>query len=246
MKRLGFTLLELLIVLAVIVMVMAIGTPSVVQLLDRARFRDGVLNLQAELVRTRSRAMKEGTALVFRYRPHTGEYQIFPKIPAESAPNAVPVPAATQTLPEAALFMGGATLDGQSFQNAPQRNADPREGDAVGSLSSPPTRQTDLFGAVENTIAPADETAGWSEPILFFPNGRTSTAVIFLQSMPEEGKQTYYSEISFRGMTGSARVSSISVYPPGSPEFPSVLSPQAFARLTNGSNAAPNQRGNEP
>ena len=55
-------------------------------------------------------------------------------------------------------------------------------------------------------------------------------------------KQTYYSEISFRGMTGSARVSSISVYPPGSPEFPSVLSSQAFARLIGGPNAEPNRQ----
>lgn len=238
--------MELLIVLAVIIMVTAVGTPSVVQLLDRSRFRDGVLNLQAELVRTRSRAMKEGTALVFRYRSNTGEYQIFPRIPAESAPNAIPVPTATQTLSEDTLFMGGATLDGQSFQNAPQRSSAPREGDAVGSLTSPPTREDDLFGAVENAFSPADKAAGWSEPILFFPNGRTSTAVIFLQSRPEEGKQTYYSEISFRGMTGSARVSSISVYPPGSPEFPSVLSPQAFARFMSGPNAAPNRRGAKP
>ena len=231
MKRLGFTLMELLIVLAVIIMVMAVGTPSVVQLLDRSKFRDGVLTLQAELVRTRSRAMKEGTALVFQYRNNTGEYKIYPKSTADAAPDTAPATTAIQILPEAALFMGGATIDSESFRVVPQRNRGTRDGDAVGSLTAPPTREADSFAGLRNPAAPAEETAGWSKPILFFPNGRTSTAVIFLQSRPETGKQTYYSEISFRGMTGSARVSSISVYPPGSPEFPSVLSPQAFARL---------------
>ena len=231
MKRLGFTLMELLIVLAVIIMVIAVGTPSVVQLLDRSKFRDGVLTLQAELVRTRSRAMKEGTALVFRYRNNTGEYQIYPKGTNESVPDAVPVTAAIQILPETALFMGGATIDGESFRNTPQQNSTSRDGDAVGSLTTPPVHKTDSFTGIQNAFAPAEAASAWSKPILFFPNGRTSTAVIFLQSRPEAGKLTYYSEISFRGMTGSARVSSISVYPPGSPEFPSVLSPQAFARL---------------
>ncbi len=231
MKRLGFTLMELLIVLAVIIMVMAVGTPSVVQLLDRSKFRDGVLTLQAELVRTRSRAMKEGTALVFRYRNNTGEYQIYPKSANGPVPDAVPVTVAIQFLPETALFMGGAVIDGESFRNAPQRNSASRDGGAVGSLTAPSAGETDSSADVQSVFAPAEAASAWSKPILFFPNGRTSTAVIFLQSRPEAGKQTYYSEISFRGMTGSARVSSISVYPPGSPEFPSVLSPQAFARL---------------
>ena len=237
--------MELLIVLAVIVMVTAVGTPSVVQLLDRSRFRDGVLSLQAELVRTRSRAMKEGTALVFRYRKNTGEYQIFPNS-INGLASSGSASLAIQALPESVLFMGGTTIDGETFQNAPQEGAAPREGDAIGSLSSPPARGSDSFSAVDNSLSPSDETAGWSRPILFFPNGRTSTAVIFLQSRPEHGKQTYYSEISFRGMTGSARVSSISVYPPGSPEFPSVLSPQTFARLMNGSNTQPNRQGAIP
>ncbi|MBR5415954.1 MAG: prepilin-type N-terminal cleavage/methylation domain-containing protein [Thermoguttaceae bacterium] len=246
MKRLGFTLMELLIVLAVIVMVAAVGTPSVVHILDRSKFRDGVLSLQAELGRTRSRAMKSGAALVFQYRSGTGEYRVFPKTSSEAAFSPQDVNVVAQTLPETALFMGGATIEPDSFQNAPQNDASSREGGKIGSLTSSPAEEDRSFDSTRRSLAPSDDASDWSKPILFFPNGRTSTAVIFLQSRPEPGKQTYYSEISFRGMTGSARVSSISVYPPGSPEFPSVLSPQAFARLIGGPNAEPNRQGAAP
>ncbi|MDO5567397.1 MAG: hypothetical protein Q4G59_12120, partial [Planctomycetia bacterium] len=60
----------------------------------------------------------------------------------------------------------------------------------------------------------------WSKPILFYPNGRTSQAIIQLES---SGKYPLYSEIVLRGLTGSARVTAISVYPPGTPEFPGSL-----------------------
>ncbi|MBQ3388805.1 MAG: prepilin-type N-terminal cleavage/methylation domain-containing protein [Thermoguttaceae bacterium] len=238
MKHSGFTLIELLIVLAIIVMVIGIGTPSVTRILDRSKFRDGVLALQSELGHTRSEAMKTGSPLAFRYRCGTGEYQIYPRQPSSETdppPQAVPV----RLLPESTLFMGGAAIESESFL-LPSRNGDrPHDGEPVGSLTSPAVQEENAKPLAPNQSSPVPTpstslvptVSGWSKPILFFPNGRTSTAVIFLRSRPEPDKQDYYSEISYRGITGSARVSSISVYPPGSPEFPSVLSPQAFSRL---------------
>ena len=238
MKRSGFTLIELLIVLAIIVMVVGIGTPSVTRILDRSKFRDGVLALQSELGHTRSEAMKTGSPLAFRYRCGTGEYQIYPRQPSSETdppPQAVPV----RQLPESTLFMGGVAIESESFVNPSLKGDQPGDGEPVGSLISPPiAEESHAFPAANQNSSVSGSSpslvpssSGWSKPILFFPNGRTSTAVIFLRSRPEPGKQDYYSEISYRGITGSARVSSISVYPPGSPEFPSVLSPQAFARL---------------
>lgn len=238
MQRAGFTLMELLIVLAIIVMVVSIGTPSVVQLLDRAKFRDGVLELQSELGRTRTSAMKSGTALVFRYRIGTGEYQIFPKNSAETNVNAfqtTDIPP-TKHLPERVLFMGGTVMDADTFQIPATHNTEESlssDGSAVGTLTNPPSNSVPFTPPAVSPFPDSQKYSepGWSKPIIFFPNGRTSTAVIFLRSPQEQGKQNYYSEISFRGMTGSARVSTISTYPPGTPEFPSVLSERAFARL---------------
>jgi prepilin-type N-terminal cleavage/methylation domain-containing protein len=229
LKHPGFTLMELLIVLAIIVMVMSIGTPSVVKILDRSKFRDGVLSLQTELGRTRIQAMKNGITLVFRYRVGTGEYKIYPQVNVSGSIFDETVPVPIRLLPEPTLFMGGTTIEAESFQNAPREDSQNEGGEAVGSLNSLPTANS--FTVAIPAFSQTEADGGWSKPIIFFPNGRTSTAVIFLCSRPERGKQDYYSEISFRGMTGSARVSSISVFPPGSPEFPSVLSDRAFARL---------------
>lgn len=83
------------------------------------------------------------------------------------------------------------------------------------------------FNATLGTVAPA---AIWSEPIVFFPNGRTSTAVWGLAS---NGEQEYYSEISLRGMTGVPRVSSISSIPPGFDPTASALTQEELFRLAN-------------
>ncbi|MGN0911359.1 MAG: prepilin-type N-terminal cleavage/methylation domain-containing protein [Thermoguttaceae bacterium] len=70
----------------------------------------------------------------------------------------------------------------------------------------------------------------WSEPILFFPNGRTSTVVLALANI---GKYSYYSEIGLRGMTGYARISSITSTPTGMTAGDSVLTQEQYFRLTN-------------
>ncbi len=70
----------------------------------------------------------------------------------------------------------------------------------------------------------------WSEPILFFPNGRTSTVVLALANV---GKYSYYSEIGLRGMTGYARISSITSTPTGMTAGDSVLTQEQYFRLTN-------------
>ncbi len=84
------------------------------------------------------------------------------------------------------------------------------------------------------TVAPAPI---WSEPIVFFPNGRTSTAVCGLASC---GELEYYSEISLRGMTGVPRVSSISALPPGYDPTASALTQEELFRLANPGSVATN------
>lgn len=117
-----------------------------------------------------------------------------------------------------------------------------------GSLTSPPSGSTsDALGGGLNapagfdassdafaaTGAPASEEVAqsvWSEPILFYPNGRTSTAVVGLASI---GKHQYYSEVAIRGMTGYARISGISAAPPGSDLNPSALTQEQLFRLSH-------------
>jgi len=76
-------------------------------------------------------------------------------------------------------------------------------------------------------------TSLWSEPIIFYPNGKTSSAVFGLASV---GDYSYYSEIAIRGMTGVARISSISSVPPGANPRSSVLTREQLFRLSNPTN----------
>lgn len=96
------------------------------------------------------------------------------------------------------------------------------------------TAQTSGIGAIGDALEEEDTSpvvsSVWSEPILFFPNGRTSTVVLALANV---GKYSYYSEIGLRGMTGYARISSITSTPTGMTAGDSVLTQEQYFRLTN-------------
>lgn len=102
------------------------------------------------------------------------------------------------------------------------------------SLGGGLTAQTSGIGAIGDALE-EEETSPivssvWSEPVLFFPNGRTSTVVLALANV---GKYSYYSEIGLRGMTGYARISSITSTPTGMTAGDSVLTQEQYFRLTN-------------
>lgn len=225
----AFTLLELIITLTILTAMASLGLPSLNRMMARAEFKDGVFALQAELAQTRLRSMKSGEAYLFRCRIGTNQYEIVPKTWFEQrlaqresdfaeqrlAPNDLAGPAEVRRL-EGARFSG--VYLSESTGTRLRKKIALVEGETdlgsrkIGSLDLPVTQRP----PIEN----------WSDPIAFYPNGRTGNAVLFLEST---GDFRYFSEVSLRGMTGTVRVSSISGLPPDSPEFPSVLPPEAFA-----------------
>ena len=50
-------------------------------------------------------------------------------------------------------------------------------------------------------VTTADQSGGWSRPVLFYPDGSTSTAAIVLQH-PAVGRL----RVNLRGITGEAKV----------------------------------------
>ncbi len=99
-----------------------------------------------------------------------------------------------------------------------------------GSLSSPPSLDGGLNDVGDEDANDPTISSLWSEPIVFFPNGRTSTVVVGLASV---GKYSYYSEIGVRGMTGYARISAISSVPAGTRPEDGVLTQDQYFRLAN-------------
>ena len=67
--RRGYSLAELLIVLAILAALAALVQPSVRGLLDKSRLNAGAKQVQAALAKTRALAIREGAPVWFRFEP---------------------------------------------------------------------------------------------------------------------------------------------------------------------------------
>ncbi len=116
---------------------------------------------------------------------------------------------------------------------------------AVPRLDDETTAPGALDGALGGELAGLDAALGldpnaaptspaassvWSEPIVFYPNGRVSSAVLGIACV---GDVPYYSEIAIRGMTGVARISAISTLSPDADPAASALTQEQLFRLSN-------------
>ena len=116
---------------------------------------------------------------------------------------------------------------------------------AVPRLDDETTAPGALDGALGGELAGLDAALGldpnaaptspaassvWSEPIVFYPNGRVSSAVFGIACV---GDVPYYSEIAIRGMTGVARISAISTLSPDADPAASALTQEQLFRLAN-------------
>ncbi len=77
-SRGGYTLLELMIVLAILTSLVALAWPHVHRRLQRSLPREAALQLKADLAEAREEAVRRGEPWVCRYQPGTGHYQIAP------------------------------------------------------------------------------------------------------------------------------------------------------------------------
>jgi len=192
--RRGYTLLELLIVLAVMLVVASLTLPALSRPFAKSKLRDAAKQLRVGLVRARLEAIRAGAPQQFRYQPGGGLYEIaarstgagggflpvsqeddFDEAPAaEDSPDAE---AARFELPEGIRFF------------------DPLAPDAAPEPSVP-------AASTESTGSQAD--GSWSTPIVFYPNGRTFNALVRLY-----GDYDYYVDVTLRGLTGASRVGEI-------------------------------------
>lgn len=110
----------------------------------------------------------------------------------------------------------------------------PKLDDSAASLDSLGGDLAGLDSALtlDPNAAPTSPAASsvWSEPIVFYPNGRVSSAVFGIACV---GAVPYYSEIAIRGMTGVARISSISTLSPEADPAASALTQEQLFRLSN-------------
>ena len=180
-KRWGFTLVEMLVVLAVLAVLASFSWPAVRGMLGQSELRDAAKQVRAALGTGRLRAMESGIVHQFRYRLGTGIFQVS-ALARSPDPDADPLPDTEATFrPESAVIEGVLP------------------GDVVfGEPDSPEQR---LFDWVYGESRRDSEASGWSSPIFLFPNGTSSSARIALA-----GSRGWHVELNLRGLTGRVQV----------------------------------------
>lgn len=177
-NRTAYTLIEMLIVLAVVAALAAMTWPAARRMLGRSGLREAAKQVRTALVRARLDAIETGVPHRFRYRAGTGRYEV------------VPLPLA---------------LDDEETPSAPTGTGQPRNDEATeqtipaGVLFAEPGSLHE--GSDASAASPLSGDAGWSASTIFYPNGRSNDARVCIA-----GSSGAYVEVRLRGLNGSTRI----------------------------------------
>ena len=206
-RRRGYSLMEMIVVLAVIASFLALALPAVFHPLAKAELRGAARQLEAVLLDARTRAVESGVVQEFRYEPGGRRYEIRPRGQATSGTPAAaalatpaPLPAARPPLPASAGAspqpvavtvpepLSESLPDGISF-------ADPQD-ERRGEPPLQPLTETKPPAVDESPTGDR-----WVTLLCFYPNGRSPNARLKLQN-----SQSWSVELMLRGLTGTVFV----------------------------------------
>lgn len=174
--RRGFTLVEVMLVLVLLVVIASLTMPIFEGGFASVRLKRSTDQVLAAWSEARAQAIDTGQVFQFRFQPETGNYRT-ERWYAEDVLPAVEDAAEVPedlALPEQVVFVEG---DVEEF--------DPVVGQMVTPLGQ-------------------GGTDGWSSPILFFPDGSTSTASLLLRN-----DRQVFQRATLRALTGIGRVSEL-------------------------------------
>ena len=196
-RRSAFTLLELLLTLSVLAAIAAVAIPQLGILLgDRRVVRAGD-QLRVEMTRLRVDAMREGRVMMIEGMIEGNSFRVKPFFSIADSTEAL-----DQTGSQSGLLTGatqGVIVPVNEDQSSEKSIELPEDVivTSVGVVSA-----ARAFEIEQLTVA--DQGQGWSRPILFYPDGSTSTASITL-SHESVGRVV----VKIRGITGDVTVSEV-------------------------------------
>jgi prepilin-type N-terminal cleavage/methylation domain-containing protein len=196
-RRSAFTLLELLLTLSVLAAIAAVAIPQIGLLLgDRRLVRAGD-QLRVEMTRLRVDAMRQGRVMLIEGMVEGNTLRVKPFYSAADSTEAL-----DQTGSQSALLTGatqGIAVPVASDESAVKSIELPEDVivASVGVVSA-------ARGAEIEQLTLSDQGEGWSRPIMFYPDGSTSTAAITL-THETVGRVI----VKIRGITGDVTVSEV-------------------------------------
>lgn len=180
--RSAFTLVEVMLTLCLMVVLAALAWPVLDKPFASRRLRVAADKVRVAWCGARIDAMNSGTIFAFSYEIDGHTFRVAPQATGESS---------NMTWDSGAIAGSGIATSGKLP-------------DDVSFVASEMSYGSQSSGQLANATA-ADGEQGWSQPILFFPDGTTSTSQLVLRS--QHGRCI---EVKLRGLTGVATVGEIS------------------------------------
>jgi len=197
-NRDAYTLMEMLIVLAVMAGTIGLSWPAVRNSLAKSRLRHAARQVQTELNKLRSQAIRSGKVQMLRYHEQGILFQVTTahRPSRWNAPEPQPDARRSPTRPPArtAAHRSVKLPDGIRFQPARPGKRPGLETDLTTEATAQPIATIDHSS---DRIPRAEATPRWSRPIVCYPDGRTSDAHIVLA-----GQHGFVMEVTLRGLTG--------------------------------------------
>ncbi len=190
-RQRGFTLLEVLLTMCLLVLLAALAWPALEKPFAGARLRKAAGQIRAEWRTARVEAMDSGEIYFFRCAANEDDYRVECYSAAQAQENSV----------------YGSRLGNSAGNTGSIGTVKPREESLPGGVTfvtgeiELDTRAATITSAMEQSAM--TETT-WSDPILFYPDGTTSTARLVLKS--EHGRSI---DLQLRGLTGTVSIGQV-------------------------------------
>ena len=177
----GFSILELMLVLALLVAITSVAAPTLFKPLDSYRLKTSAEDVRRVWSRARTRAMRNGKVYAFQCVLQTGNFRLQPLTTLDGV---------MESADGATVVMAGDGVENGTL------------GDRV--VFSALVRQHEPRAELTLSVSTADamDSAGqWSESILFYPDGTSSTAQVQIQN--HRGRSLV---VQLRGIVGTSSV----------------------------------------
>lgn len=200
--RSGFTLLELMLVLAIIAAIGAITFPAFSNVFERQRLQASAEKIRLELDRARLLAMRTGQAQMFECAIGQGKFSVHPLSQQSDMTNTGDgAKVITQFGVVAETTESGALMAAEP--NALSGDVKDLE-EKITFVSCVVATDSRAYNLAQQSMAGQVSTANVGQVIIFYPDGSTSNAEVRLQNSRGEVRA-----VRLRGLTGHVKVLTI-------------------------------------